>query len=411
MSVFQSIGNALSHAWSIFNNKDPTTTAVTYSSYSGFRPWVPYLNSGPDNSIAGAIYNRIALDVTDIQIRHVKVDEEEKFESYIKDSLDNLFTQKANTDQISEAFIQDLVLTMFHNGVVAIVPTYADESPDIFRDLNFKVEQVRVGEVLEYKPDEVKVRVYRDTDGQQIEKWLPKKWVPIIQNPFYSVMNKPNSIGQRLIRKLSLLDYIDNDIADGKWNILVKMPYATRTDIRKKHARERINELNEQLKNNPLGIGYMDSAEQITQLNRPIESGLLEQVSNLQDMFFSQLGMTMEILNGTADEDVMTNYYGRTVEPVVKAITKTVDMTWISKEAREKGETMRYFRDPFKLVSASRMADISDKYTRNEILSSNEVRGSIGKVPDKNKRSDELLNKNISHPEEVTKSLDNTKEE
>lgn len=404
MNVFQSIGEHISHALSVFKNKDPTSTVVTYSSYSGFRPWVPYLNGGPDNSIAGAIYNRIALDVADIQIRHVKTDDEEKFENYVKDSLDYIFTEEANQDQTTQAFIQDLVLTLFHNGVVAIVPTYIDDN-DIMTV--FKVEQVRVGEVLEYKPDSVKVRVYRDSDGQQIERWMPKKWVPIIQNPFYSVMNKPNSVGQRLIRKLSILDYIDNDIADGKWNIMVKMPYAVKTELRKKHARERIKELNEQLKDNPLGIGYLDSSEQVTQLNRPIESGLLEQVENLQNMFFAQLGMTMEILNGSADEDVMTNYYGRTVEPVIKVIVKEIERKWISKDARSKGEAMMYFRDPFKLVSASRMADISDKYTRNEILSSNEVRSSIGKVPDKNKRSDELLNKNINHPEEVIKDKEN----
>lgn len=403
MSILQTI----SHAWSMFKNKDPTSSTVTYSSYSGFRPWVPYLNSAPDNSIAGAVYNRIALDVADIQIRHVKTDENEKFENFVKNSpLDHIFTKSSNIDQIPKAFIQDLVLTLFNNGVVAMVPTYATESPDI--STAFEVTAMRVGEVIEYRPYQIKVRVYREEDGQHVEEWLPKRYVPVIQNPFYTVMNKPNSVGQRLIRKLSILDYIDNDTADGKWNMLVKMPYATKTDLRKAHARARINELNDQLKDNPLGLGFLDAAEQIVQLNRPIESGLLEQVRNLQDMFFAQMGMTMEILNGSADEDVMTNYYGRTIEPVVDAIVKEATRKWISQERQDDGETLMYFRDPFKLVSASRMADISDRYTRNEILSSNEVRSSLGKVPDKNKRSDELLNKNINHPQEVT---DNKKTE
>lgn len=393
----ESFMSRLSHAWSVFKNKDPTTVA-TYNSYSGFRPWVPYLNGGADNSIAGAIYNRIALDIADIVIRHVQLDDEGKVKDFITDSLDYIFTDEANIDQTPKAFIQDLALTMFHQGVVAVVPTYALNGYDILK--NFQVEQARVGEVLEYRPDEVRVRVYRDTDGQHIEDWFPKAMIPIIQNPFYSVMNKPNSIGQRLIRKLSILDYIDNDIADGKWNILVKMPYAVKTDLRKQHARKRIQELSDQLKDNPLGVGFLDSSEQITQLNRPIESGLMEQVSNLQEMFFAQLGMTMEVLNGSASEDEMTNYYGRTVEPALNAITSEIARKWISKSSRKNGDTIAYFRDPFKLVSASRMADISDKYTRNEILSSNEVRSSIGRKPDPNKRSDELINKNINHPED-----------
>lgn len=396
----------LSHAWSIFKNKDPTS-AITYSSYSGFRPWVPYLNTGPDNSIAGSIYNRIALDVADIQIRHVKV-EDDKIKSFVKDStLDDLFNYSSNVDQTPKAFIQDLVLTLFYQGVVAIVPTYLTDNPDISRV--FKVTEARVGEVLEYQPDRVKVRVYQDSDGQQVEQWVPKRYLPIIQNPFYTVMNKPNSIGQRLIRKLSLLDYIDNDIANGKWNMLVKMPYAVKSDLRKQHARKRIQELNEQLTDNPLGVAFLDASEQVTQLNRPIESGLLDQVEHLQEMFFAQMGMTMEILNGTANEDVMTNYYGRTVEPVVDVIVKEVSRKWISDKQRKDGETLRYFRDPFKLVSATRMADISDRYTRNEILSSNEVRSSIGKTPDKNKRSDELINKNINHPEETVTTKEEVK--
>lgn len=410
MSVFQSVANVLSHAWSVFNNKDPTPRYSGYS-YYGPRPWTPQLNGGADNSIAGAIYNRIALDVADIQIRHVFIDDEEKFEKYNKNSkLDELFTVEANADQTPKAFLQDLVLTMFHNGVVAIVPTYATANPDI--TMAFEPTEVRVGEILEYRPKEVKVKVYDDRTGLPIELWMPKKYTPIIQNPFYFVMNKPNSIGQRLIRKLSILDYIDDDIASGRWNMLIKMPYSTKMELRRKHARERVNELQDQLKNNPMGIGYIDTTEQVTQLNRPVESNILNQVETLKDMFFAQIGITEEVLNGSADEDVMTNYYSRTVEPVISAIVDETKRKFISKTARSQRQTLMYFRDPFKLVSASRMADISDKYTRNEILSSNEVRSSLGKVPDKkNKRSDELINKNINHPLEETTQVEKTEKE
>lgn len=404
-----SLKDSITHMWNVFKNKDPTPKYSGYS-YYGPRPWTPQLNGGPDNSIAGAIYNRIALDVADLQIRHIKVDKQGNFKEYIDDSyLDKLFTVEANLDQIPQAFMQDLVLTMFHQGVAAIVTTWATEDPNI--TMAFQPAQVRVGEVLEYRPQEVRVKVYDDRDGQQTEIWVEKKNTPIIQNPFYFVMNKPNSIGQRLIRKLSILDYIDDDIASGRWNMLIKMPYSVKQDLRKKHARERVNEIQDQLKNNPLGIGYIDSTEQITQLNRPLESGILDQVTTLQNMFFAQLGITEDVLNGSANEDIMTNYYGRTVEPVIKTIVDEMKRKWISKTARSQGQSIKYFRDPFKLVSATRMADISDKYTRNEILSSNDVRASLGKVPDDNPRSDELVNKNINHPSDEEEGVVKKKEE
>lgn len=396
---FSDFSDRLVHAWNVFRNKDPTYNRSGYRSYNT-RPWIHYSNSSSDKSIAGAVYNRIALDVADVAIRHVRTGDNEKFKEYIPNSkLDYIFHVQANKDQTARAFMQDLVLTLFNKGVVAIVPTNTSANPRITEA--FEIHTVRVGEVLEYNSDEVKVNVYNDNTGNMEEVWMLKRSVAIIQNPFYTIMNEPNSVGQRLIRKLSVLDYIDDDIVGGRWNMLIKMPYAVKRELRKEHARKRVEELQDQLKNNPLGIAYVDSTEQITQLNRPLDSNILSQVEFLQKMFFAQLGITEEVLNGSADEETMTNYYNRSVAPVVQAIVDAISTKFITKTARSQHQTMMYFRDPFKLLSPSRMADVADKYTRNEILSTNEVRSSLGYVPSDDPRADELLNKNINHPDDT----------
>lgn len=395
---FSDFSDRLVHAWNVFRNKDPTRSRSGFRNYNT-RPWVHYGNNGADRSIVGAVYNRIALDVADVAIRHVKTDENGEFQEYIKNSaLDYIFHVRSNIDQPARAFLQDLVLTLFNKGIVAIVPIDADVSPLITDE--FKISNVRVGEILEYTADEVRVRVYNELTGNMEERWALKRCTAIIQNPFYIVMNEPNSIGQRLIRKLSVLDYVDDDIVGGRWNMLIKMPYAVKRELRKSHARQRVEEIQDQLKNNPMGIAYVDSTEQVTQLNRPLDSNILSQVEFLHTMFFNQLGMTNEILNGSADEETMTNYYNRSIAPLLQIIVDESSQKFISNAARETNhETLMFFRDAFKLLSPSRMADVADKYTRNEILSTNEVRSSLGYIPSKDPRADELLNKNINHPE------------
>lgn len=387
------------HAWNAFRNKDPTPRHSGHSTF-GYRPWIAPMSRGADRSIAGAVFNRIALDVANVSIRHVETDDNGRFKNYVKNStLDYCFNTEANIDQTGRAFIQDVVLSLFDKGVVAIVPIDTDKNPKITEA--FKISTMRVGEIVEYKPDEVKIKVYNDMTGQFEELWYLKRTVALIQNPLYTVMNEYNSVGQRLIRKLSVLDILDDDIASGKWNMLLKMPYSVKQDMRRKRARERVNDLQEQLTNNPYGIAMIDATEQVTQLNRPVDNGLLNQVEFLQKNFYAQLGITEEIMNGTADEDVMTNYYNRSVEPVVAAIVEECRRKFITKTARSEGQSLMYFRNPFSLLSPTKMADVSDKYTRNEILSTNEVRQQIGYIPSDDPRADQLINKNISHSEDV----------
>lgn len=396
-----SLGERMKHAWNAFNNKDPTVYYDYGPSYY-MPPYVQRYSSffGINNtSMMDAVYNRIAIDVSSVSIRHVLTNEEGEFVSYIKDSLDYCFTTEANLDQASTAFFQDVVMSMFteRSGCVAIIPTASDGDPNLTD--KFEIYTIRVGPILEWKSDKVLVRAYNESNSQYEELWFPKRTTAIILNPFYSVINKPNSTAQRLATKMKLQDSMEHDAAQ-RLNMVVTLPYAVKTDTKMKQAKKRLDDLHQQLSESPYGIVYTDAAEHITQLNRPIESGIQDSIEFLTKSFYSQLSITEAILNGTASEEELTNYFNRTIAPIVIAIINEMKRKFLSYDAREKNrESIMYFRDPFKLLSVSDMAEASDKFTRNEIMSSNEVRGRMGLKPDDNPKSDELINKNISHPD------------
>ena len=363
------------------------------------RPDRTRLTRGNERSIITSIFNRIALDAAAIKINHCKIDENGRFESIIKSSLNECLTVEANIDQTSRAFIQDAVMSMFDEGSVALVPVDTTINPNITGA--YDVCTMRTGKILEWKPQSVKVRVYNDRTGLKEDIELPKKSVAIIENPLYAVMNEPNSTLQRLIRKLNLLDVIDEQSGSGKLDLIVQLPYVVKSPTRKEQAEKRRKDIEEQLKG-PYGIAYVDGTEKIIQLNRPVENNLMKQIEYLMNMLYSQLGITQAILDGTADEQTMLNYYSRTIEPILSAIVDEMKRKFLTKTARTKMQTITFFRDPFTLVPINNIADIADKFTRNEILTSNEIRQIIGMRPSKDPKADELRNSNLNHPDEGT---------
>lgn len=392
-----SFGQRLQHAWNAFrNNRDPTEgvlmpAAQGYSSFN--RPDRPRMTRGNERTIITAIYNRIAVDVAAVKIKHVRIDKNERYQETIDSGLNNCLTLDANTDQTGRQFIQDVVMSLLDEGCIAIVPTETDINPKITG--GYDVLSLRTGKITQWRPDEVRVRVFNEEKGMKEEIYLPKKAVAIIENPFYAVMNEPSSTLQRLIRKLVLKDQIDEATGSNQFNMIIQMPYTIKTEGRQLEAEKRIKKLEDQLANNKYGIAYSDATEKITQLNRPLENNLLEQIRDLKEELYGQLGLTQEIINGTADEKVMLNYYNRTIEPILAAICDEMKRKFLTKTGRTQGQSIMYFQDHFKLVPVNNIADIADKFTRNEILSANEIRSIIGIKPSDDPKADELRNSNM----------------
>lgn len=387
----------LQHGWNAFGNRDPTLGYPDVGGGYSYRPDRVRLTRGNDRSIVTSILNRISLDVAAIDIKHCYLDENDRYVSDAPSKLNQCLTVEANIDQAARAFRQDIVLSMFDEGHVAVVPI--DTTSDI-RTGAFDIETMRTGKIIEWYPRHVKVRVYNDRTGQKEEIIFPKKSIAIIENPLYSVMNEPNSTLQRLIRKLALLDITDEQTASGKLDLIIQLPYIVKSEARKAQAETRRKEIEEQLTGSKYGVAYTDGTEHITQLNRSLENNLLKQIESLTAMLYSQLGITATIMDGTADEKTMLNYNNRTIEPIVSAIVDEFKRKFLTKTGRTQGQSIRAFYDPFKLVPVANIADIADKFTRNEILSSNELRQIIGFKPADDPRADELINSNLNHPED-----------
>lgn len=396
------------HAWNTFFNRDPTDDFKDVTISYSYRPDRLRLTKGNERSIATSIFNRIALDVSSINIQHCKLDKNGRYISPINSKLNNCLTLEANKDQTSRAFIQDVVMSMFDEGCVAIVPIETTANPSITD--SYDIYSMRTGKILEWYPDQVKVRVYNDKTGKKEDIKLPKSTVAIIENPLYAVMNEPNSIMQRLIRKLNLLDAIDEQSGSGKLDLIIQLPYTIRSEARRKEAEKRRKDIEMQLANSKYGIAYADATEHITQLNRSVENNLMKQIEYLTEMAYSQLGITQTILDGTADEKTMLNYNNRTVEPIISAIVDGMKRTFLSKTARSQLQSILFFNDPFKLVPISQIAEVADKFTRNEILTSNEIRQIIGMKPSDDPKADQLINSNISQPNEVVEKYTNSNE-
>ena len=386
----------LQHAWNAFFNRDPTSNYRTNEISYSYRPDRPRLSRGNERSIVTAIYNRIALDVASIDIKHCKLDENGRYIKDMKSGLNDCLTVEANMDQTARAFIQDIVISMLDEGVVAIIPVDTTLNP---KDTNsYDITSMRTGKVLEWSATSVKVKVYNDRTGQKEDIVLPKSMVGIIENPLYSVINEPNSTMQRLIRKLNLLDSIDEQSGAGKLDLIIQLPYIIKTEARRQQAETRRKEIEMQLAGSKYGIAYTDGTERVTQLNRPVENNLMKQIEYLTSMLYSQLGFHQTILDGTADEKTMLNYTNRTIEPIASAIVDELKRKFLTKTARTQGQSIEFFRDPFRLVPINNIAEIADKFTRNEILTSNEIRQIIGMKPSSDPKADKLINSNIAQP-------------
>ena len=387
----------LKHSWNAFFSRDPTYIyRDTGPSYS-YRPDRPRFTRGNERSIVTSIYNRIALDVAAVSIQHVRLDDSGRFLEPINSGLNNCLTLEANIDQTSRAFIQDVVISMFDEGCVAIVPVDTSSDPE---KGSYDIETMRTGQIIEWYPRHVKVRVYNDRTGQKEDIICSKDTVAIIENPLFAVINEPNSTMQRLIRKLNLLDYIDEQSGSGKLDLIIQLPYLAKTETKRQQAEKRRQDIEDQLTGSKYGIAYTDATERITQLNRPVENNLMKQIEYLTSMLNSQLGITTTIMDGTADEKTMLNYNNRTVEPIVSAIVDAMKRTFLTKTARSQKQSILFFRDPFKLVPVNDLAEIADKFTRNEIMTSNEIRQIVGMRPSDDPRADELRNANINQSNE-----------
>ena len=392
----------LRHAWNAFRNREPTEQYQ-----SGYRGEVSYGSRRPDKirstrgnerSIVTAIYNRIAMDVASITINHVRLDENDRYKETIKSGLNSCLTLAANKDQTGRSFIQDVVMSMLDEGVVAIVPVDTNLNPE--QTGGYDIESLRAGRITAWFPDDVRVELWNDRKGKKEEITLPKKMVAIIENPLYAVMNDEYSVLKRLVRKLNLLDVVDEMSGSNKLDLIIQLPYVVKSPVRKKQAEERRQDIVDQLSNSEYGIAYTDGTERITQLNRSIENNILKSVEYLTDMLYGQLGISQEIMNGTADEKQTLNYNNRTVEPIISAIVDAMKWKFLTKTARSQGQSIMFFRDPFKLVPVENVAEIADKFTRNEIMTSNEFRQVIGMKPSNDPKADELRNANISAPAE-----------
>ena len=400
----------LKHSWNAFvNNRSPTNyyNDIGYS-YS-YRPDRVRFTRGNERSIVTSVYNRIALDVSSIDIKHVRLDENGSFISVIDSGLNNCLTLEANIDQTGRALKQDIVMSMMDEGCIAIVPVDTTVNPTETGLGAYDILSMRTGKILEWYPSHVKVRVYNDRTGNKEDIIVPKKTVAIVENPLYAVMNEPNSTMQRLIRKLNLLDFIDEQSGSGKLDLIIQLPYIIKTEARREQAEKRRKDIENQLAGSKYGIAYTDGTEKITQLNRPIENNLMKQIEYLTNMLYSQLGITQSVLDGTADEQTMLNYNNRTIEPIVSAIVDEMKRKFLSKTARSQLQSILFFRDPFKLVPVNNIAEIADKFTRNEILTSNEIRQIIGFKPSNDPKADQLINSNISQSKQTTTQINENK--
>lgn len=396
----------LQHGWNAFMGRDPTLRYPYAGASYTVRPDRVRFSRGNERSIVTSVYNRIALDVAAISIQHCKLDEDGRFIEAIDSKLNNCLNLEANIDQTGRAFIQDVVVSMFDEGCVAIVPT--DTTFDPKTTGSYDILKMRTGRILDWYPEHVRVRVYNEKTGQKEDILLPKSTVAIVENPLYAVINEPNSTMQRLIRKLNLLDLIDEQSGSGKLDLIIQLPYVIKSDARRRQAEERRADIEKQLEGSKFGIAYTDGTERITQLNRPVENNLMKQIEYLTSMLYSQLGITQTILDGSADEKTMLNYYSRTIEPIVSAITDEMKRKFLTKTARSQKQSILFFRSPFKLVPVNDLAEIADKFTRNEIMSSNEFRQIVGLRPSDDPRADQLINSNLNHPEEEQAPVDDT---
>ncbi len=390
------------NAWNTFLNKNPINNDNYYAG-SYYRPDRVRLTRGNERSIVTSIFNRIALDIASLDICHCRLDENDRFKSVINSSLNNCLTLEANIDQTSRAFYQDIVLSMFDEGCVAVVPVDTIGNPN--EPGSTDIITMRTGKIITWYPTYVTVELYNDRTGKKEQIDLPKSSIAIIENPLYSIMNEPNSTLQRLIRKLVLLDSIDEQSGSGKLDLIIQLPYIVKSELRRQQAEQRRRDIEKQLSGSKYGIAYTDGTEKITQLNRPIENNLMKQIEYLTSMLYSQLGITQAVMDGTADEKTMINYYSRTIEPIASVLVDEFKRKFLTKTARTQGQSILFFRDPFKLVPVSQMGDLADKFTRNEILSSNEVRQVIGRKPSDDPKADQLVNSNINQSNETNKEI------
>ena len=398
------IGSRFKKAWNAFLNRDPTRYySPTDGSGYTYRPDRPKFTRGNERTTVTSVYNRIALDVAAIDFKHCRLDDNNRYKEDIDSGINNCLTLEANIDQSSRAFIQDIVLSMLDEGVVAVVPV--DTTMDPSKTDSYDILTMRTGKILEWRPTHVKVRLYNDRTGDKEELWLPKKSVAIIENPLYAVINEPNSTMQRLVRKLSLLDVIDEQSGAGKLDVIIQLPYAIKTEARRQQAEQRRKDIEMQLSGSKYGIAYTDGTEKITQLNRSLDNNLMKQIEYLTNMLYSQLGITQTILDGTADEKTMLNYYNRSIAPIVFAIADEMKRKFLTKTARTQKQTIMTFRDPFKLVPVNDIAEIADKFTRNEIMTSNEIRQIIGMKPANDPKADMLVNSNISQSKNMEQMI------
>ena len=403
-----SIGSRIKNAWNAFRNKNEITNYRVRTDNGYYtRPDRVRLTGGRERSILTAVLNRIAMDVAAIDVVHCKIDENGRFVNKVDSHLNDCLSTESNLDQTPRAFMQDVVMSMFDEGSVALVPVDTTVNPD--NSGSFDVLTMRTGKVIEWYPNDVKVRVYNENRGRREDILINKHNVCLIENPLYAVMNAPNSTLQRLIRKLTLLDAVDEITSSGKLDLIIQLPYVIKSEARRKQADERMAEIERQLNGTKYGIAYADGTEKIIQLNRPVENQLMKQVEYLTSMLYSQLGITQAIMDGTADEKAMLNYYNRTIEPILSAITDEMKRKFLTKTARTQGQSIEYFRDPFKLVPVEQIAEIADKFTRNEIMTANEIRSIVGYKPSKDPKADKLVNSNIRQPGENqnTQNADN----
>lgn len=410
-----SFGSRLKHAWNAFTGNIQMNYRDLGMSYS-YRADRPRMSRGNERSIVTSVYNRIALDVAALNVQHVRLDENGRFLSVIDDGLNNCLTLEANVDQTARSFIQDVVISMFDEGSVAIVPVDTTTDPNVSG--SYDIQSLRVGQILDWYPQYIRTRVYNEQTGRKEDIVVPKSAVAIIENPLYAVINEPNSTMQRLIRKLNLLDVIDEQSGSGKLDLIIQLPYVIKTEAKRQQAENRRKDIESQLSGSKYGIAYTDGTEHITQLNRSVNNNLMSQIEYLTSMLYSQLGITQSILDGTADEKTMLNYNNRTIEPIISAIVDEMKRKFLTKTARSQQQLISFFRDPFKLVPVNEIAEIADKFTRNEIMTSNEIRQVVGMKPSDDPRADELRNKNLSEPsgsdqqsEEAPITTDNSVEE
>ena len=390
--------NRLKHGWNAFMIRDPTDDykpgTVTYS----YRPDRIRFSGGNEKSIVTSVYNRIAMDAASVDIKHIRLDENDRYIETMNSGLNNCLDIEANKDQTGRAFLQDIYASTLDEGYIAIVPIDTTADPRLTE--SYDILSMRTGKIMEWRPDSVKVRLYNDRTGRKEEIWLLKRNVGIVENPLYAVINEKNSTMQRLIRKLNILDAIDEQSGSGKLDLIIQLPYTVKTSLKRQQAEQRRKDVEDQLANSKFGVAYTDSTERITQLNRPIENNLMKQIEYLTSMLYSQLGITQGVMDGTADEKTMVNYYSRTIEPLVSAVADEMKRKFLSKTARSQKQSIYYFRDPFSLVPVNDIAEIADKFTRNEIMTSNEIRQIIGMKPSNDPKADQLVNSNIAQPME-----------